>query len=103
MTTGTQTAGLTKVLLAVIKGGNNVLCKQFGVLFSIFDHVSAYEKLGKEVSQKLTEYLTEEPTFPFPVVHIHDISYQVKNSQAALERGTHFDGKTSYDYVHVFK
>ena len=38
--------------------------------------------------------------FPFPVVHIHDIGHQVKNLQAALERGTHFelfDGKNSYD------
>ena len=73
--------------------------KRFRVLFSISDQVSAYEKLGKEVSQKLTEYLAEESryTFPFPVVHIYDIGHQVKNSQAALERGTHFDGKTPYD------
>ena len=83
--------------MASIKGGNNVLCKRFRVLFSISDQVSAYEKLGNEVSQKLTEYLAEESTFPFPVVHIHDIGHQVKNSQAALARGTHFDGKTSYD------
>ena len=71
--------------MGAIKGGNNVLCKRFGVLLSISDQV--YEKLGKEVSQKLTEYLTEESTFPFPVVHIHDIWHQGKNSQAALERG----------------
>ena len=78
-------------LMAAIKGGNNVLCKRFRVLFSISDHVSAYEKLGKEISQKLTEYLAEKSTFLFSVVHIHDIGYQVKNSQAAFERGTHFE------------
>ena len=83
--------------MAAIKGGNNVLCRRFRVLFSISDQVSAYEKLGKEVLQKLTEYLAEESTFPFPVVHIHDIGYQVKNAQAAVERGTHLNGKTSYD------
>ena len=82
--------------MAAIKGGNNVLRTRCRVLFSISDQVSAYEKLGKEVSQRVTEYLAEESTFPFPVVHIHDIGHQVKNSQAALERGTHFDGKTSY-------
>ena len=40
--------------MAVIKGGNSVLCKWFGVFFSISDQVSAYEKLRKEVPQKLT-------------------------------------------------
>ena len=79
--------------MTAIKGGNNVFCKRFRVLFSISDQVSAYEKLSKEVSQKLKEYLAEESTFPFPVVHIHDIRHQVNNSQAALERGAHFDGK----------
>ena len=68
-----------KRFMAAIKGGNNVLCKRF-VLFSIYDQISAYEKLGNEVSQKLTEYIAEESTFPFPVVHIHDIGHQVKNS-----------------------
>ena len=41
--------------------------------------------------------MNNESTFPFPIVHIHDIGHQVKNSQAALERGTHFDGKNSYN------
>ena len=97
--------------MAAIKGGNNVFCKRFRVLLSISDQVSAYEELGNKVSKKLTEYLAEESTFPLPVVHIHDIGHHVKNSPAALEHGTHFDGKNSFlscnrlvtDDVHVFK
>ena len=70
--------------MTAIKGGNNVFCKRFRVLFSISDQVSAYEKLSKEVSQKLKEYLAEESTFPFPVVHIHDIRHQVNKFTSSL-------------------
>ena len=83
--------------MAAIKGGNSVKCKRFRILLSISDQASAYEKLGKQIRQALIEYMNNESTFPFPIVHIHDIVHQVKNSQAALERGTHFDGKNSYD------
>ena len=30
---------------------------------------------------------------------IHDIGHKLKNGQAALERGTHFEGKQSYDSI----
>ena len=30
--------------------------------------------------------------------HIHDIGHHLKNPQASLERGTHFDGHFTYDF-----
>ena len=36
-------------------------------------------------------------SFDFLFYHIHDIGHQIKNAQASLERGTHFDGRFAYD------
>ena len=83
--------------MAAIKGGNSVKCERFTILLSISDQPSAYEKLGKQITQALIEYMNNQSTFPFPTVHIRDIGHQVKNSQAALECFTHFNGKNSYD------
>ena len=83
--------------MAATEGGNSIKCQRFRILLSISDQASAYEKLCKQITQALIEYMNNESTFPFPIVHIHDIGHQVKNSQAALERGTHLDGKNSYD------
>ena len=74
--------------MAAIKGGNSIKCKRFTILLYISDQPSAYEKLGKQITQALIEYMNNESTFPFHIVHIHDIGHQVKNSQAALECGT---------------
>ena len=64
--------------MAAIKGGNSLKYKRFRILLSISDQTSAYEKLGKQITQALIEYTNNEPTFPFPIVHIHDIEHQVK-------------------------
>ena len=58
MTTGTQTAGLAKVLWLQLKAEIMFYVNGLESFFQS-DQVSAYEKLGKAVSQKLTEYLTE--------------------------------------------
>ena len=33
----------------------------------------------------------------FLLYHVYDIGHQIKNAQASLERGTHFDGRYAYD------
>ena len=38
-------------------------------------------------------------SFDFLFYHIHDIGHQIKNAQASLERGTHFDGRFAYDFT----
>ena len=64
MRTGTQTARLSKALRLRSKVEiTNVLCKRFRVLFFIPYQVSGCEKLGKEVSQNLTEYLAEDRVY----------------------------------------
>ena len=83
--------------VTAIRAGNTVICQRFRIVLSISDQASAYEKLGKEILQGLREFFADESIFPFPVVHIHDIGHQVKNGQAALERGTHFHGEHCYD------
>ena len=53
--------------------------------------------MGKHISEALDNYLENDTEFLFPLYHIHDIGHQVKNVQASLERGTHFDGENIYD------
>ena len=53
--------------------------------------------MGKHISETLADYLENETEFLYPLFHIHDIGHQVKNAQASLERGTHFDGTNIYD------
>ena len=65
--------------MAAIKGGNSVKCERFTILLYISDQASAYEKLGKQIPQALIEYMNNESTFLFHIVHIHDIGHQVKS------------------------
>ena len=46
--------------MAAIKGGNSVKRKRFRILLSISDQASAYEKLGKQITQALIEYMNNE-------------------------------------------
>ena len=83
--------------MAVIKGGNSVLCKWFRVFFQSLIKSLLMRSYVKKSHRNLQNISLESLPFHFLFVHIHDIWHQVKNTQAALERGTHFDGKTSYD------
>eukprot|EP00795_Rhopilema_esculentum_P007961 gene7961-13857_t len=56
----------------------------------------SYEKYGKSVSKDLTESFNSNHV-DSDVIHIHDIGHNIKNAEASLERGTHFDGKPVYD------
>ena len=80
-----------------ISQGSNIECGRFRILLSISDQNSAYEKMGKHISEALDDYLENDTEFLFLFYHIHDIGHQVKNAQASLERGTHFDGENIYD------
>ena len=64
---------------------------------SISDQDPAYHKFGQEISISLEDFLNGFGEFDFPFFHFHDIGHQIKNAQASLERGTHFDGTNSYD------
>ena len=45
----------------------------------------------------MANFLDGEGKLAYPFYHIHDIGHNLKNSQASLDRGTHFDGKSCYD------
>ena len=69
-------------------------CVRFRIPVTVSDEAPTYEKYGKLVSGTLEQLISGEKQGPF---HIHDIGHMVKNAEASLERGTHFDGKYSYD------
>ena len=79
------------------KDGQKVVYKRVRVLLSISDQESAYEKFEKFISVSFKSFLESLGTFDFPFYHIHDVGPQLKNGQAALERGSHFDGTFAYD------
>ena len=80
-----------------IRTGEDITCTRARILLSISDQESAYEKFGKEISTSVESFRDGDGPLQFPFYHIHDIGHQVKNAQASLERGTHFDGRHSYD------
>ena len=80
-----------------ISQGSNIECRRFLILLSISDQDSAYEKMEKHISEALADYLENDTEFLFPVLPHYGIGHQVKNAQASLERGTHFDGENIYD------
>ena len=61
--------------MAAIRAGNTVICERFRIVLSMSDQASAYEKLGKEISQGFRKFFADESIFPFPVVHIRDIGH----------------------------
>ena len=70
---------------------------RFLVLLSISDQAFCYEKYGKSVSSSLWDTLDGQRKLSYPMRHIHDVGHHLKNAQATLERGTHFDGHSTYD------
>ena len=72
-------------------------CIRFSVLLSISDQAPCYEKYGRSVSSSLQDILDGQGKSEFPMRHIHDVGHHLKNAQASLERGTHFDGNYTYD------
>ena len=80
--------------MAAIKGDNSVKCKRFRTLLSISDQASAYEKLGKQIIQDLIEYMNDESTFPFPIVHIHTLDIKLKTHKQLWNVGPTLMAKT---------
>jgi len=80
-----------------IRTGDDITCTRAHILLSISDQESAYEKFGKEISTSDESFGDGDGPLQFLFYHIHDIGHQVKNAQASFERGTHFDGRHSYD------
>ena len=64
---------------------------RFSVLLSISDQGSCHDKYGRSVSSSLWDILDCQGKLSYPVRHIHDVGHHLKNAQASLERGTHFD------------
>ena len=83
--------------MRLIQNGTDVICRRFRVMLSIYDQDPAYEKFGHLISTSLTDFLDGNGSLSYPFYHIHDIGHNLKNSQASLDRGTHFDGKHCYD------
>ena len=65
-------------------------------MISCSDMDPSYEKYGKSVSTDFTESLNSNHD-DSDVIHIHGIRHNIKNAEASLERGSHFDGETVYD------
>ena len=61
-----------------IPQGYNIECERYHILSSISDQDSAYEKVGKHISEALANYLENDTEFLFSFYHIHDIDHQVK-------------------------
>ena len=76
--TGTVTAGHVNTCMESISQGSNIECRRFRILLSISDQDSAYEKMGKHISQALADYLENDTGFLFPFYHTQDIGHQVK-------------------------
>ena len=68
-------------------------------MISISDQDPTYEKYGKSVSFSLQDFLTGLSHISFP--YFNDVGHHIKNSQAALERGTLFDGRYNFDATDI--
>lgn len=79
----------------IISKQQNIACCRFKTIISCSDMDPSYEKYGKSVSKDFTESLNSNDDSD--VIHIHDIGHNIKNAEASLERGTHFDGETVYE------
>ena len=71
---------------------------RFSTLLGISDQAAPYEKYGRSVSSSLQDCLDGHGKSDFPYRHIHDVGHHLKNAQASLERGTHFEGTYTYDH-----
>ena len=72
----------------------NIKCDRFKVFFTISDMDPSYEKYGKLVSKSFSDFLNERSSGTY---HFHDIGHNIKNAEASLERGSHYNGKHTYD------
>ena len=71
-------------------------CVCYSVLLSISVQASCYEKCGRSVPSSLLGTLNGQRKQSYPVRHIHNVGHHLKNAQASLERGPHFDGFFTY-------
>ena len=55
-----------------------------------------YAHYGKDIFVRFNQ-LDDIDIQNWSLFHVHDFGYNLKNAEASLERGTHFDGTTSYD------
>ena len=75
----------------------NRKCLRFSTLLGISDQAAPYGKYGRSVSSSLQDCLDGHGKSDFPYRHIHDVGHHLKNAQASLERGMHFEGSYTYD------
>ena len=67
--------------MKLIRNASNITCTRSRTMLSISEQDPAYERSGHLI----------------PFYHIDDIGHNIKNSQASLDRGTHFDRKSCHD------
>ena len=59
---------------------------------------ASYAKFGIQTAQQFDTALNDEDeSFGLPSVHINHIGHNIKDTEASLERGTHWNGSVSYD------
>ena len=59
---------------------------------------ASYVKFGIQTAEQFDTALNDEDeSFGPPSIHIHHIGHNIKNAEASLEIGTHWNGNVSYD------
>ena len=53
------------------------------------------------MSSSLWDTIDVQGKLSYPMRHIHDVGHHLKNAQASLERGTHFDDHFTYYSKHL--
>ena len=78
--------------------GEMVSCTRFRCLLTCSDMDKSYAKFGIQIAQQFDTALNDEDeSFGPPSIHINDIGHNIKNAEASLERGMHWNGSVSYD------
>ena len=55
-----------------------------------------YARYGKDFCAIRSDKLGDTDNQNWPLFHVHDVGHNLRNTEASFERGSHFDGITSY-------
>ena len=72
--------------------GKELQCIRLHAIISCSDDIGLiYARYGKDISVRFDQldYIDNQN---WPLFHVHDFGHNLKNAEASLERGTHFDG-----------
>ena len=78
--------------------GEMVSCTRFICLSTCSDMDTSYAKFGIQTAQQFDTALNDEDeSLEPPSIHINHNGHNIKNAEASLERGTHWNGSVFYD------